>query len=56
VEQIKRFLGDERARRAIAENGRRKVQSAHSWDHRAKTILDQFFLMHPGKSEMNAVR
>jgi hypothetical protein len=56
VEQIKRFLGDEKARRAIAENGRRKVQSAHSWDHRAKTILDQYLLMHPGKREMNAVR
>ena len=56
IEQIKRYLRDERARRAIADNGRRRVESAHSWDHRAKTILDQFFLMHPGKSEMNAVR
>jgi spore maturation protein CgeB len=56
VEQIKRFLGDERARKTIAENGRRKVESAHSWDHRAKAILDRYLLMHPGMREMNAVR
>jgi glycosyltransferase involved in cell wall biosynthesis len=56
VEQIKRYLGEERARSAIAENGRRRVESAHSWDHRVKTVLDRYSLMHPGKSEMNAVR
>ena len=56
VEQIKRFLGDERGRRSIAENGRRKVESAHSWDHRAMAILDHYLLAHPGMREINAVR
>jgi spore maturation protein CgeB len=45
VEQIKRYLGEERARSAIAENGRRRVESAHSWDHRVKTVLDRYSLM-----------
>jgi spore maturation protein CgeB len=48
VKQIKRFLGDETGRRSIAENGRRKVESAHSWDHRAKAILDHYLLAHTG--------
>ena len=56
VEQIKRFLGDERARRAIAGNGRRKVESAHSWNHRAKTILDHYLRVQSETREMNAVR
>lgn len=56
VERIKRFLGDERARRAIAENGRKTVESAHSWDHRAKAILDRYLLMHSELGEMNVAR
>lgn len=56
VEQITRFLGDESARKAIAENGRRKVESAHSWNHRAKVIVDQYLLVHQGMREIDAIR
>ena len=53
VEQIKKFLGDDSARKKIAENGRRKVESAHSWDHRAKTILDHSMSLYPHMREEN---
>jgi spore maturation protein CgeB len=61
IEQVGRFLKDEKARRAIAGNGRRKVESAHSWDHRAKAILDHCLMVHDGKrdsgmSEINVNR
>jgi spore maturation protein CgeB len=43
VEQAKRFLRDDTKRKQIAEQGRRLVESSHSWDHRVKTILDRYF-------------
>jgi spore maturation protein CgeB len=47
-EQVKRFLRDDVTRRAIASRGQELVEGAHSWDHRAKAILDQYFTIREG--------
>jgi spore maturation protein CgeB len=45
VERIGRFLRDDGSRKQIAEQGRKFVEGAHSWDHRASTILDRYFAL-----------
>jgi spore maturation protein CgeB len=40
--KVDTLLADDPRRRAIAQRGRELVESAHSWDHRARTILDHY--------------
>lgn len=40
-ERIAELLGDEDKRHAMGKRGREKVLSAHTWDHRAKTLLEE---------------
>ena len=40
VAQVETYVADDAQRRAIASRGRERVQSAHSWDHRIREILD----------------
>jgi spore maturation protein CgeB len=40
--KVDALLADEPRRRSIAQRGLELVRSAHSWDHRAKTILGRF--------------
>jgi spore maturation protein CgeB len=42
AEKIDVLLADEGARVRIAARGRQVVEQGHSWDHRARTILDHF--------------
>lgn len=41
--KIDDLLADESARSRIAARGREVVEQAHSWDHRARTILDHYW-------------
>jgi spore maturation protein CgeB len=43
VEKTQRYLEDAGTRSGIAEEGRRLVENAHSWDHRVLTILHRYF-------------
>jgi hypothetical protein len=49
VEEIRRYLKDDDGRRRIAEEGKKRVEREHRWDHRVRTILDQYFLLQSGK-------
>jgi spore maturation protein CgeB len=40
--KIDLLLSDDRLRARIARRGQEVVSAAHSWDHRARTILDQY--------------
>ena len=42
VSKVDALLADDRCRKAIAQRGRELVESGHSWDHRARTILDHY--------------
>jgi glycosyltransferase involved in cell wall biosynthesis len=42
VAKVDALLADDERRKSIAQRGRELVESAHSWDHRARTILDHF--------------
>ena len=42
VSKVEALLADDERRRSIAQRGRELVESAHSWDHRARTILDHY--------------
>jgi spore maturation protein CgeB len=42
VSSVDALLADDQRRRLIAQRGREFVESAHSWDHRARTILDHY--------------
>ncbi len=42
VAKVDWLLADDRGRKAIAQRGQELVESAHSWDHRARTILDHY--------------
>jgi len=42
AEKIDRTLADEAGRVRIAARGQELVEQAHSWDHRARTILDHY--------------
>ncbi len=46
VAKVDELLANDSRRKAIAECGRRVVVSAHSWDHRARSILDHFISAH----------
>jgi spore maturation protein CgeB len=48
VAKVDELLADDTRRKAIAERGRRVVTAGHSWDHRARTILDHY-LAHDAK-------
>jgi glycosyltransferase involved in cell wall biosynthesis len=50
VGKIDLLLKYEPRRRAIAERGRAVVEQAHSWDHRARTIMDHYFAARPTPS------
>jgi glycosyltransferase involved in cell wall biosynthesis len=43
VPKVEALLADDGRRKSIARRGRELVESAHSWDHRARTILDHYF-------------
>jgi spore maturation protein CgeB len=40
--KVDALLADDGRRKAIAQRGRELVESAHSWDHRARAILDHY--------------
>jgi glycosyltransferase involved in cell wall biosynthesis len=42
VSKVDALLADDGRRKSIAQRGRESVESAHSWDHRARTILDHY--------------
>jgi len=42
AQKIDLLLADEARRTSIAGRGREVVEEAHSWDHRARTILDHY--------------
>ena len=42
VSKVDILLADDRRRNAIAQRGRELVESGHSWDLRARTILDHY--------------
>jgi glycosyltransferase involved in cell wall biosynthesis len=42
VSKVDALLADDGRRKSIAQRGRELVESAHSWDHRARTILDHY--------------
>jgi spore maturation protein CgeB len=42
IAKVDELLADKPRRKAIADSGRRVVASAHSWDHRARAVLDHF--------------
>jgi hypothetical protein len=42
VSKVDALLADDRRRKAIAQRGRELVESGHSWDLRARTILDHY--------------
>lgn len=42
VSKVDALLANDRRREAIAQRGRELVESGHSWDHRARTILDHY--------------
>lgn len=46
--KIDALLRDDPRRKAIARRGRELVESAHSWDHRARTILDHYLHFRTG--------
>lgn len=43
VTKVDELLADDSRRKAIADCGRRVVNAGHSWDHRARTILEHYF-------------
>lgn len=42
VAKVDELLGIDQCRQLIADRGRKLVESAHSWDHRVRTILDRY--------------
>ncbi len=54
VAKVDELLVDEARRKAIAEAGRRVVAAAHSWDHRARTILDHFLSRHSTAGQLES--
>jgi hypothetical protein len=42
VSKVDGLLADDGRRKSIAQRGRELVESAHSWDHRAGSILDHY--------------
>ncbi len=40
--KVDELLADEQHRQSVAQRGLQLVQSAHSWDHRARAILDHY--------------
>ena len=42
VSKVDALLADDRRRKAIAQRGRELVESGHSWDLRARTILNHY--------------
>ena len=40
IAQVEHYLADDAQRASIASRGRERVESAHSWDHRIREILD----------------
>jgi len=47
VRKIDDLLSNEQRRQAIAARGREVVASAHSWDHRARAMLDHYWQNQP---------
>ena len=47
VAKVDELLADESRRNSIAERGRQVVAAGHSWDDRARTVLDHFLSHEP---------
>jgi len=54
--KVDQLLGDEDLRSRVALRGREVVVASHSWDHRVRTILDQYLKQRPAADRPGPVQ